>query len=340
MKTTHLVLLLWLTTTPLLAQTPLRFLAFGDSITVGLGDTNVECPTSSFGGYPEELQSLLRSEDLNAEVINRGVCGERTPEGLTRVEEVLAENGDVLILMEGTNDISDGNVSVESIRFNLNEIATKVTEAGVGLVSNTLLPRGPEDSNRGRNILLAENLRDDAEANGYVLADVHKTFADIPDFFDILYSDPLHPNPKGYDIMAQALVVPAQQAAAGGVCVPGVCVENENTLCLNDDRFQLTVDWERANGRVGVGKAVELTNDTGYFWFFNRTNVEMVVKVLDACSGTFNKFWVFAGGLTNVGVVMRVVDTETCTTKTYRNDIDVAFQPIQDTDAFDTCPSG
>jgi len=339
MKTTSLALLLWLTTTPLLAQ-PMRFLAFGDSITVGLGDTNVDCPTSSFGGYPEELQSLLRTEGLDAEVINRGSCGERTPEGLTRVEEVLAENGDVLILMEGTNDISDGDVSVESIRFNLNEIADKVTAAGVGLVSTTLLPRGPEDRNRGRNTLLAENLRDDATTKGYVLADIHKTFTDIPDFFDTLFSNPLHPNPQGYDIMARAFVVPAQRAAANGGCVPGVCIEDENTLCLNDDRFQLTVDWERANGRMGVGKAVELTNDTGYFWFFNRTNVEMVVKVLDACSGTINKFWVFAGGLTNVGVVMRVVDTETCTSKTYTNPIDVAFQPIQDTSAFDTCPTG
>jgi hypothetical protein len=58
---------------------------------------------------------------------------------------------------------------------------------------------------------------------------------------------------------------------------------------------------------------------------------------LNAC--TLNsRFWVFAGGLTNVRVVMTVTDTQTGTVKTYTNPQGVAFQPIQDTSAFATCP--
>ncbi|PYQ62998.1 MAG: hypothetical protein DMF53_11555 [Acidobacteria bacterium] len=57
----------------------------------------------------------------------------------------------------------------------------------------------------------------------------------------------------------------------------------------------------------GQAQAVKLTDETGYLWFFSATNVELVVKVLDACS--FNqRFWVFAGGLTNVRVTLTVTD--------------------------------
>jgi hypothetical protein len=64
--------------------------------------------------------------------------------------------------------------------------------------------------------------------------------------------------------------------------------------------------------------------------------VETVVKVLDACS--FNqRFWVYAGGLTNVQVTLTVTDTVKGVVKTYTNPQGTAFQPIQDTNAFATC---
>jgi hypothetical protein len=81
---------------------------------------------------------------------------------------------------------------------------------------------------------------------------------------------------------------------------------------------------------------VALTGDTGYFWFFSASNVEAVVKVLDGC-GLNSDFWVFAGGLTNVKVTLKVVDTRTGFVKTYVNPQGKAFQPIQDTSAFATC---
>src|SRR6185503_20919902 len=87
----------------------------------------------------------------------------------------------------------------------------------------------------------------------------------------------------------------------------------------------------------GDGKVVELTPDTGYLWFFNADNVEVVVKVLNAC-GVNNRYWVFAAGLTNVHTVITVTDTQTGAVKTYNNPQGTAFKPIQDTSAFATCP--
>ena len=115
------------------------------------------------------------------------------------------------------------------------------------------------------------------------------------------------------------------------------CTPDARTLCLNDDRFKVTANWRRTNGEAGTGTAVELTGDTGFFWFFNPANVEMIVKVLTGCSNN-GHYWVFAGGLTNVEVELRVEDTQTAMVRTYTNPQRTPFQPLQDTSAFETCP--
>ena len=115
-------------------------------------------------------------------------------------------------------------------------------------------------------------------------------------------------------------------------CVPGL-----TTLCLAGGRFQVQVTWRNAQGQVGAGNAVSLTADTGYFWFFSASNVEMVVKLLSTCAIN-QRFWVFAGGLTDVSVTMTVTDTANGTLKVYTNALGTPFQPIQDTGAFATCP--
>lgn len=89
------------------------------------------------------------------------------------------------------------------------------------------------------------------------------------------------------------------------------------TLCLNADRFKLEVTW-KAQGQTGTGKAVSLTSDTGYFWFFNESNIELVVKVLDGRALNGN-FWVFYGALSNVEYSLKITDTATGKVKTYNN---------------------
>lgn len=114
------------------------------------------------------------------------------------------------------------------------------------------------------------------------------------------------------------------------------CVPFGATMCLNKGRFAITTRWTTANGQSGEGTAVQLTPDTGYFWFFSQNNIEMVVKVLDGC-GVTGDFWVFAGGLTNVEVEMTVTDTQTGAVKTYKNPQGAALLPVQDTLAFPSC---
>ena len=114
------------------------------------------------------------------------------------------------------------------------------------------------------------------------------------------------------------------------------CLGDANTLCLGALRFAVTATFDAGNGNAGKANVMPLTADTGYLWFFAPSNVEAVVKVIDGCN-LGGHFWVFAGGLTNVHVVITVTDLQTGAVKTYINPEGQAFAPIQDTSAF-ACP--
>src|SRR5262249_9732539 len=87
-----------------------------------------------------------------------------------------------------------------------------------------------------------------------------------------------------------------------------LCYSSDDQLCLGT-RFRVTTQWTSDSGS-GSGHAIPLTSDTGTFWFFGPANLEMLVKVLDACALNGRK-WVFEGGLTNVHVDATVTDLRT-----------------------------
>ena len=123
---------------------------------------------------------------------------------------------------------------------------------------------------------------------------------------------------------------------AGGSFVP--CTPTATTLCVGNGRFSVSAEWTTPDGLSGHGNAMRLTDDGGYFWFFQASNTELVVKVLNGC-GIDNAYWVFAAGLTNVQVVLTVTDQQTGAVYTRTNAQGAAFIPVQDTGAFPaSCP--
>ena len=118
----------------------------------------------------------------------------------------------------------------------------------------------------------------------------------------------------------------------------GPCVANALTLCLGNGRFQVQADWSAASlGRTGRASALSLSDSSGSFWFFDRDSIELVVKMVDGCSVN-GREWVFAAGMTNVGVSLLVTDATTGQTREYSNVEGTPFPPVQDTAAFSTCP--
>ncbi len=96
------------------------------------------------------------------------------------------------------------------------------------------------------------------------------------------------------------------------------CLPNDTTLCLNQGRFEVKVVWRDFIGQMGVGHSGTLTGDTGYFWFFDPNNIEVVLKVLDA-RYINEDWWVFFGALSSVEYTVTVRDTVTGESKSYNN---------------------
>jgi hypothetical protein len=143
------------------------------------------------------------------------------------------------------------------------------------------------------------------------------------------------PEPSGIGAAVAAQASPSGRSQAGS---SGPCMEGPTRLCLGGGRFAVEAAWTTRFGSTGMALAVPLTSDTGTLWFFNSNNVELIVKVLDACGPPFDRFWVFAAGLTDVEVELHVTDLVADETWTRSNPQGRAFQPILDTAAFDTCP--
>lgn len=109
-------------------------------------------------------------------------------------------------------------------------------------------------------------------------------------------------------------IVSARTAAVTGRCTPG-----PTRLCLRDGRFAVETRWKKSDGTSGAGQAVPIGGgDTGYFWFFDASNIEVVLKVLDGRLQN-GRFWVFYGALSDVEYTVTVTDTETGAVKTYTN---------------------
>ena len=193
---------------PATAQT--TYLGFGDSITEGFGDD----PNLTERGYLPRLETLMNNAGMNAVMINRGVGGEDTSEGVSRIGPALAETGvsqgDVLLLMEGTNDINRG-ISPETSAFNLDIMADRAESLGLQVVHATVIPRPPDarnDPETQTTSTLCGEIRNLAGSLGRDLVDPFQVFGATPGVFNDLYFDGPedrvgHPNAAGYDRMAE-----------------------------------------------------------------------------------------------------------------------------------------
>ncbi|RPI24931.1 MAG: M6 family metalloprotease domain-containing protein, partial [Acidobacteria bacterium] len=83
------------------------------------------------------------------------------------------------------------------------------------------------------------------------------------------------------------------------------------------DRFKIELTWRTPGGATGSGTAVPLTSDSGYFWFFDSSNVELVVKIVDG-RGANSHFWFFYGSLTDIQFTITVTDMTTGASRSYQ----------------------
>ena len=131
---------------------------------------------------------------------------------------------------------------------------------------------------------------------------------------------------------------PSNEVTAATLAPVAACVADSQTLCLNNNRFKVTVSWKIDTGQTGVATKVAVpSDDSGLLWFFEDDNWEMLVKVLNGCA-TNNHHWVFFMALTDVEYTLTVVDTQTGQVQVYHNPLGTPSPLVTDTSAFATCP--
>jgi acyl-CoA thioesterase I len=112
---------------------------FGDSLTAGYGAD----PGQS---YPDYLQKLLDERGYHYRVVNKGISGDTTKDGVSRLNDVLAAHPVIAVVEFGGNDGLRG-LPITATRANLDRIISTLQQAGVkvALAGITLPPQyGPD----------------------------------------------------------------------------------------------------------------------------------------------------------------------------------------------------
>lgn len=104
-------------------------------------------------------------------------------------------------------------------------------------------------------------------------------------------------------------------------------------LLLHDARFRLTLEWRGQTGPTENAFTIPHSDKSGFFYWTNPDNLEMVVKVLDGREVN-GYFWVFAATSSDVEFRLRVEDTETGQIQEYFNALGEAACSVRDTEAF------
>ena len=162
--------------------------AFGDSLTAGYGAGDGE-------DYPSRLSAMI-----GPSIINAGVSGDTTASAMARLDGVLAGEPRVVIVGLGGNDYLRG-VPISTTETNLRTIVNRIQDAGAMVV--LLGFRFPSlSANYGA---MYERVAEEEKA---LL---------IPDMLDGILSDPalksdeIHPNGRGYGLMAERVEEPLRK---------------------------------------------------------------------------------------------------------------------------------
>lgn len=193
---------------PRLAHT--RFLAFGDSLTAGtLAVTPTQLIEVSPSAYPRQLRNMLqgRYRQQIVTIVNEGEPGEQASDaGVRRFRGVLLQHRpDVVLLMEGTNDLLGHSVGADRALDALQLMVREAAGQNVRVALATIPPQRPGGV-RNRDAVAAlipgfnDRIRALAAAAGVVLVDV---FAAMAGDLSLLGGDDLHPTARGYEVIAE-----------------------------------------------------------------------------------------------------------------------------------------
>lgn len=171
-----------------------RIIILGDSITAGMGlDVSL--------AYPALLEKDLQTLGYPTEILNAGQSGDTTAGGLRRVDWLLKQQPDLLIVELGANDGMRG-IAIEEIEGNLNGIIDKIQEKDIPVfLADMYIPSnfGKDYTNDFHQLFAKIAQEQDIPLLPFPLEEV----AGRP---ELNQSDGIHPTAAGHQRMAEVLL--------------------------------------------------------------------------------------------------------------------------------------
>ena len=172
----------------------LRIIAFGDSLTAGLGVASEEA-------YPAQLQRRLDESGYQVRVINAGVSGETSAGGLRRVSWVLKSQPNLVILELGGNDGLRG-IDPEVTQANLDHIIRQFQEADVPIIlAGIKLPPNYGQTFAARFAAIYTEL-----ARKHRLTFIPFFLEGVATHNDLMQADGIHPTAEGYRVIVDNML--------------------------------------------------------------------------------------------------------------------------------------
>lgn len=168
---------------------------FGDSITEGY---MIEPETA----YPYLIQHKLKSLGLPFEVINAGISGDRSEDGLARIDLALQRVPDVFVLELGANDGLD-LLSLDALESNLQKIIERVKRINPNVklvVAGMEMPLQMDEQYRTGFREIFQSLA--RSQNAILIPFILDGVATVP---ELNLEDGIHPTAEGHKIIAETV---------------------------------------------------------------------------------------------------------------------------------------
>lgn len=167
----------------------------GDSLTAGFG-------LAAKDALPEQVAKIFKDDGIEVRIINAGVSGDTTANGLARFGwSVAATDPDLVVVALGANDYLMG-IDPEITKQNLSAIVRKAKESDIDCVLVDLQPRSALDEG-SRDAVFAAIYPDLAAKFG--LEYYPSLMTGVQDKPELLQTDGLHPTAQGVKIIARNL---------------------------------------------------------------------------------------------------------------------------------------
>lgn len=181
------------------AAEPVRIVAFGNSLTAGLG-------LEAKDAFPVKLEAALKAKGYDVRIVNAGVSGDTATAGLARLDWSIPQGTHAVILELGANDALRG-ISPAVPRLALDAMIRRLKQRKIEVLLTGM--RAPP--NLGSEY---------AAAFDRIYSDIAKTHDLLlyPFFLDgitvdsrLIQPDGMHPTPAGVDVIVDRILPPVEK---------------------------------------------------------------------------------------------------------------------------------